>query len=99
MRTSGIWIGAASVALLDVAVSIEAFRSGHAALGAVASVAAVGAIAIALAARRPAFELRSDLAAWTSRIAAATHEPETEIVNRAVARHRAALDAERGSGA
>lgn len=98
MRTSSaIWIGAITVALLDVAATVEAFRSGHPTLGVITILAAAAAVAVAVTARRPSVTLRGDLAAWTCRTAAATHEAEATIVARAVARHRAALEAERGS--
>lgn len=99
MRTSRIWIGAATIAVLDVAATVEAFRSGHPAIGVVTLIAALGAFALAIAARHPSVELRDDLAAWTARTAAATHESERDLVNRAVSRHRTALDGERGRGA
>jgi hypothetical protein len=93
-RSTTIGLGAATIAVLDVAVGVEALRTGRPALGVVALVAALGAVALTVATRRPCIELRPDLADWTARTAAGTGEEETSLVDRAVARHRAALDAE-----
>jgi hypothetical protein len=91
-----IGLGAATVAVLDVVATVEAFRTGRTALAVLALVAALGALALAVAARHPCVELREDLADWTARTAAATGEAETTLVDRAIARHRAALDGELG---
>lgn len=97
-RSTAISLGAATATVLDVAVTVEALRSGHPALACVAAVAGLVTVVIAVHARRPAIELRPDLATWTSRTAAATGESEVAIVHRALTRHRAALDGERGPG-
>jgi hypothetical protein len=95
-RSTALSLGAATVAVLDVAAAVEAFRTDRPVLAVLSLLAAAIAAALAVHARRPAVELRADLAAWTSRTAAATGDTETTIVNRAVARHRASLDGERG---
>ena len=96
-RSTTIRLGAVTVAVLDVVATVEAFRIGRPALAALALVAALGAISVAIAARRPCVEIRADLADWTARTAAATGESEARLVDRAVARHRATLDGELGT--
>lgn len=92
MRSStAIGLGAATILVLDLAVAIETFRTGSRALGVLALMAAAVAVAVIGLARRPAVTLRDDLAAWTARTAAATGEPESRLLDRAVARHRDAL--------
>jgi hypothetical protein len=93
MRTSAaIGLGAATVAVLDVAIAVEAARTGRAALFVVAVVATTMSISIVVLARRPTVGLRTDLADWVARTSAVTGEPEQRLLDRAVARHRAALD-------
>lgn len=97
MRTStAIQWGAATVAVLDVAIAVEAIRVGQPGIAVAAVLAVIGAVTVLVTARRPTVELRRDAADWTARTAAATGEDETDIVHRALARHRAALDGERG---
>lgn len=93
-RSTEISLGAATVVVLDLAVAVEAFRTDRPAIGTIAVLAALAATTVLVRARRPTIELRADLAAWTSRTAAATGEPESAIVQRAITRHRAALDGE-----
>lgn len=94
MRTR-IALVAAMVAALDVAATVEAWRSGHVALGAVTLLAGAGALTIAIRSRQPPVTLRPDLAAWAARTAAATGEAESHLLDRAVARHRDHLDGPR----
>ena len=96
-RSTAIRLSAGAVACLDAAATVEALRTGRPALAVITLFAAVVAVSMAAVARRPTVELRGDLARWTSRLAAATGEAETEIVNRALARHRAALGDEQGT--
>lgn len=96
-RSTAIGLGAATVAVLDIAATVEALRSGHMALAVVTLLAAIGATVLVVTARRPAVEVRPDLASWTARTAAATGEPETHLINRALARHRDALDGAGGT--
>ena len=90
-RSTAIRLSAAAVACLDAAATVEALRTGRPVLAVITLLAAVVAVSLAMVARRPTVELRGDLARWTARLAAATGEAETEIVHRALARHRAAL--------
>ena len=90
-RSTAIWLSAAAIACLDGAATVDALRTGRPVLAVITLMAGVVAASLAVVARRPTVELRGDLARWTARLAAATGEAETVIVNRALARHRAAL--------
>lgn len=95
-RSTAIGLGAATVAVLDIVATVEAFRTGRPVLAVLTLLATLGALALTLTARRPCIDVRDDLADWTARTAAATGEEETRLVDRAIARHRAALDGELG---
>ena len=93
MRSStAIGSSAAMIAVFDIVATVEAWRTGHIALGVVTLAAALVAVSVIVLARRPAVTLRSDLADWAARTSAATREPESRLIDRAVARHRADLD-------
>ena len=94
-RSTVIGVGAVTIATLDLVATVEAFRTDHVLLAVCTMTAGLTAAAIVTATRRPSIELRADLADWAARTAAATGEEERCLVDRAVARHRAALDGER----
>ncbi len=99
MRTStAIGLGAAAIAVLDIAAAIEAARTDRPVLVALALVATVLAVSIVALARRPTVGLRADLADWVARTSAVTGEPEQRLLDRAVAHHRAALGDAPGDG-
>ena len=94
-RSTLIGVGAVTIAVLDVVATVEAFRTDQVLLALCTMTAGLAAVAIVMATRRPSIQLRPDLADWAARTAAATGEEERRLVDRAVARHRAALDGER----
>lgn len=94
MRPSNATVSAAvGITVLDVVVAVEAYRTERPLVGTLAALAAVAAAGLAARARRPGVALRPDLADWLARTAAATGEPERHLLDRALARHRSALDA------
>jgi hypothetical protein len=88
-----VLISIGTLALLAVAILLEAIRTRQ--LGTAVLAGSIAAVAIGVGVtlrRRPLVRLRPDLLAWADAVTAATGEPAEQLVDRAVSAYRARLE-------